>query len=204
METPADRAAADAFLDREVSNHVRCVYRITSFDLAGNVGRVDGVGVADADPLPRLRRRCPLAAARRLEVEVRNATYYNMQVWRDGRKLRSVWPGRSQYRLRSSWTFQGRRHMLSGGQVTVYVWAGFGSKAAANYGPLYGQTRFTVGSCVSPTVEAGSPTRLEPNEYPRRLRQAARGGPPTTGNDWGREPMLRFARALRPRRPEAL
>jgi hypothetical protein len=78
-------------------------------------------------------------------VPVKNATYYNMQVWRDGRKLLSVWPLGSRYRLRSSWTFQGRRHMLSGGRVTVYVWAGFGPKAAAHYGPLYGQTRFTVG-----------------------------------------------------------
>jgi HYR domain len=141
----ADRAAADTFLDREVSNHVRYVYRIRSFDLAGNVS---AASTASAWPTPILSpvydaivHSPPLVDWR----SVRNATYYNMQMWRNGRKLLSVWPSGSQYRLRSSWTFQGRRHMLSGGQVTVYVWAGFGSKAAANYGPLYGRTRFTVG-----------------------------------------------------------
>ena len=141
----ADRAAADAFLDREVTNHVRYVYRIRSFDRAGNVS---AAATALAWPTPILSptydaivHSPPLVDWR----SVRNASYYNMQLWRDGRKLLSVWPDRSQYRLRSTWTFAGRRHMLSGGSVTVYVWAGFGPKAAANYGPLYGRTRFTVG-----------------------------------------------------------
>ena len=35
--------------------------------------------------------------------------------------------------------------MLSGGPVTVYVWAGYGPKAAAHYGPLWGHTKFAVG-----------------------------------------------------------
>ena len=75
---------------------------------------------------------------------MRNATYYNMQVWRNGRK-----PQRLAQRLAVQAPLEldvpGPAAMLSGGQVTVYVWAGFGSKAAANYGPLYGRTRFTVG-----------------------------------------------------------
>ena len=57
----------------------------------------------------------------------------------------SGWPTRSQYRLRSSWTFHGKRQLLAGGPVTVYVWAGFGPKAAVRYGPLYGRTTFTLG-----------------------------------------------------------
>ena len=68
-----------------------------------------------------------------------------MQVWQEGRKILSAWPARSQYRLRSSWTFQGRRHALSQGRVAVYVWPGYGSKAAVRYGPLYGRTVFTIG-----------------------------------------------------------
>jgi HYR domain len=141
----ADRAAADSFLDREVSNHVRYAYRIRSFDRARNAS---AAATDSAWPTPILAptydaivHSPPLVDWR----SVRHATYYNMQLWRDGRKLLSVWPVRSQYRLRSTWTFQGRRNMLAGGRVTVYVWAGFGPKAAANYGPLYGRTRFTVG-----------------------------------------------------------
>ena len=141
----ADRVEADSFTDRAVSNHVRYLYRIRSFDVAGNVSA--GVTLS-AWPTPIVSPQYDAIVHSAPLVDwasVKNATYYNMQLWRDGRKLLSVWPGGSQHRLRSSWTFQGRRHMLSGGRVIVYVWAGFGPKAAARYGPLFGQTRFEVG-----------------------------------------------------------
>lgn len=141
----AERVGADSFTDRRVWNHVRYLYRILSVDLAGNASTAAG---AWAWPTPISSPRYDAIVHHPPVVDwkpVRNAAYYNMQVWRDGRKLLSVWPAGSQYRLRSSWTFLGRRHMLTGGRVTVYVWAGFGAKAAARYGPLYGQTRFTVG-----------------------------------------------------------
>jgi hypothetical protein len=76
---------------------------------------------------------------------VKRATYYNMQAWRDGRKILSVWPSHSRYRLRASWSFGGRRHLLSEGRVTIFVWAGFGPKWKARYGPLYARTTFVVG-----------------------------------------------------------
>jgi HYR domain len=141
----ADRVRADSFTDRTVSNHVRYLYRIRSFDHAGNRSRAATVS---AWPTPILWPRYDAVVHSPPVVDwrsVRNATYYNMQVWRDGRKLLSVWPLVSRYRLRSSWTFKGKRHMLSGGRVTVYVWPGFGPKAAVRYGPLYGRTRFTLG-----------------------------------------------------------
>ena len=141
----ADRVDTALFRDSTVSNHVRYLYRIRSFDIAGNASAPAG---ASAWPTPILRPRYDAIVHSAPLVDwrgVRKATYYNMQVWRDGRKLLSVWPAASQYRLRSSWTFLGRRHLLAGGRVTVYLWAGFGSKAAARYGPLYGQTRFTLG-----------------------------------------------------------
>jgi HYR domain len=141
----ADRVAADSFTDRTVSNHVRYLYRIRSLDVAGNGSTA---AVASAWPTPILWPKYDAVVHTPPVVDwrsVRDATYYNMQVWRDGRKLLSVWPLESRYRLRSSWTFQGRRHMLSGGRVTVYLWPGFGPKAAVRYGPLYGRTRFTLG-----------------------------------------------------------
>lgn len=144
-ELIAERVDAASYTDRRVSNHVRYLYRIRSVDLAGNAS---AAADAWAWPTPILSPRYDAIVHRPPVVDwkpVRNAAYYNMQLWRDGRKLLSVWPAGSQYRLRSSWTFLGRRHMLAGGRITVYVWAGFGAKAAARYGPLYGQTRFTLG-----------------------------------------------------------
>ncbi len=39
-----------------------------------------------------------------------------MQVWRDGRKILSVWPFESRYQLRSSWIFRGKRYSLHEGR----------------------------------------------------------------------------------------
>ena len=141
----ADRVSAATLTDGTLTNHVLYRYRVASLDLAGNVS---ALGEVTAWPSPFLApgyrevvHTSPLVDWR----SVPRATYYNMQLWRNGRKILSVWPTRSQYRLRSSWTFNGRRHLLAGGPVTVYVWAGFGPKAAVRYGPLYGRTTFTLG-----------------------------------------------------------
>jgi HYR domain len=75
---------------------------------------------------------------------VRDATYFNMQVWRQGRKILSVWPLRSQFRLRSSWTYNGNRYVLGHDRYFVYVWPGYGSKVKANYGSLLGWSAFSV------------------------------------------------------------
>jgi hypothetical protein len=75
-------------------------------------------------------------------TSVRKASYYNMQVWRHGRKILSVWPFRSRYRISSSWRFNGKRYFMNEGLHVVYVWPGFGPKAAARYGGLVGSTAF--------------------------------------------------------------
>jgi hypothetical protein len=140
-----DRAAANSFTDGTVSNHVLYRYRIRSLDRAGNLSSPVEV---EAWPSPIVSPRYHAVVHTPPLVDWRSApgaTYYNMQVWRDGRKILSTWPARSQYRLQSSWTFQGRRYALSQGRVAVYVWPGYGSKAAARYGPLYGRTVFTIG-----------------------------------------------------------
>ena len=141
----ADRVSASSFTDRTVVNHVRYRYRIRSLDKAGNASTT---AEALAWPSPIISPQYDAIVHAPPLVDwrsVRKATYYNMQVWRNGRKLLSVWPLRSRYQLRSRWTFRGRQHMLSDGRVTVYVWAGFGSKAAVRYGPLLGRTMFRIG-----------------------------------------------------------
>jgi hypothetical protein len=141
----ADRFAATSFSDRTVANHVIYRYRVATLDAAGNI----------AAPLEvNARPSAVFAPAWRAVVHrpplidwtsVRRATYYNMQLWRHGRKILSVWPFESRYRVRSTWVFRGKRYSLSEGPVTVYVWPGFGRKAAARYGGVLGWTVFRIG-----------------------------------------------------------
>ncbi|HXV33392.1 MAG TPA: HYR domain-containing protein [Gaiellaceae bacterium] len=141
----ADRLAAASFVDRTVLNHVLYRYRIASIDRAGNVSPVATV-TAWPTPIAVPRYGAVVHSPPLIDWRsVPGATYYNLQVWRDGRKILSVWPLRSQYRLRSAWTFRGTRFSLTQGRLAVYLWPGYGSKAAVRYGPLYGRTSFTIG-----------------------------------------------------------
>jgi HYR domain len=141
----ADRFSATAFTDRTVTNHVLYRYRLATLDAAGNVATPVEVS---ARPSPVFSPAAGAVVHRPPLVDwmsVRRATYYNMQVWRNGRKILSVWPFESRYQLRSSWTFRGKRYSLHEGRVTVWVWPGFGPKAAARYGGVLGWTTFRIG-----------------------------------------------------------
>jgi hypothetical protein len=75
---------------------------------------------------------------------VRGATYYNVQLYRDGNVL-SAWPAHASLQLTSTWRFAGRRYKLKPGRYRWYVWPGLGHRAAARYGPKVGTGTFVVG-----------------------------------------------------------
>jgi hypothetical protein len=75
---------------------------------------------------------------------VRRAIFYNVQVYRNGRKIMTAWPGRPRLALRRSWRHNGRRFRLRPAVYTWYVWPAFGSKVAPRYGKLLGQSSFRV------------------------------------------------------------
>lgn len=75
---------------------------------------------------------------------VPGATYYNVQLWRNGRKILSRWPTRTQLALRASWTYAGRRYRLTPGRYRWYVWPGLGARADARYGALLGRRTFVI------------------------------------------------------------
>jgi HYR domain len=138
------RSARSTFLDEPVPNDVRFVYSLVSFDEAGNgslAARVTGrASRILSPPYGAVLHSPPLIDWTR----VRNATYFNLQLWRHGRKILSVWPLTSSYRLRATWTFNGRHYAFEPGRYIVYVWPGFGAKSAVDYGPLLGWTSFSV------------------------------------------------------------
>ena len=140
----ADRVSATSLKDDAVRNDVRYRYRIRSIDKARNASAAVGaIGRPSKILSPAFGAELgtpPLVDWR----SVADAAYYNVQVWRNGRKILSVWPLRSRYQMRWRWTYRGRSYALTTGGYHVYVWPGFGSKASADYGRLLGWTSFRM------------------------------------------------------------
>jgi hypothetical protein len=72
------------------------------------------------------------------------ASYYNLQLFRNGAKVLSTWPVRTRFRLPGTWTFGGRHYRLQHGAYKWYVWPGLGPRTKARYGKLLGGSTFTV------------------------------------------------------------
>ena len=113
-----------SFIDSRVDNGVRYSYLVRVRDAAGNAstGTVSAVPTAAATPAgieapgqpgsPRAGRRgrrliAPAGAAltagepvRLRWTPVRRARYYNVQLYRAGRKILSAWPTKPRYRLK--------------------------------------------------------------------------------------------------------
>jgi hypothetical protein len=127
------RGRASAFRDRGLRTGARYRYLVTAYDQAGNAVRAARVVRALSSLRPaagtRVRGRLTLAWA-----PVERARYYNVQIFRDGRKVLTFWPGRS-------WLHLPR---LQPGRYRWYVWPGIGARARAKYGALLGSSTFVV------------------------------------------------------------
>ena len=135
-------------------------YTITAFDQAGNAA-AKGLRAQAAESISKPTRTTPArttpwrSSGRRPErgsrrrrssdgTAVPKATYYNVQLYRDGRKILTLWPSATSLRLRSSWTYAGRGYRLTPGVYRWYVWPGLGPRSANRYGKLVGTRSFTV------------------------------------------------------------
>ena len=120
-------------------------YRITSVDRAGNVSaNVDVVVPASAlllAPSNGSRVGKPPTLAWR---GVASAGYYNVQLWRVGKKILSAWPKSSHLELTQKWSFGGGPQELKAGLYTWLVWPGFGPRAKGAYGRPVGQSSFRL------------------------------------------------------------
>jgi HYR domain-containing protein len=137
-----DELSTTSLTDKGLVNDVRYRYRVVSIDRAGNVSDREFTSARPSrvfTPQYRATVQPPVFVD---WTSVRRASYYNLQVWRNGRKILSVWPLRSRYRISSSWSFKGKRYSINDGVHVVYVWPGFGPKADAKYGGLVGSTVF--------------------------------------------------------------
>ena len=131
------------FSDSRVRNGRRYRYRITVVDAVGNRGS----HTVGATPGIRLLRPSARAQVRRPPTltwtTVRRARYYNVQLFRGGRKVMSAWPTGARLRLHRTWRYRGRKH-LTPGTYRWYVWPGRGLRRAHRYGRLVGARTFVV------------------------------------------------------------
>lgn len=136
--------SATSFTDRDVQNDIEYVYEAAVYDTAGNVSAsVSTQARPSAFLSPRWSAVLKRPPALRWAA-VRKAAYYNIQVWRNGRKILSRWPGGPRFRLKRTWRHEGRRYSLGDGTYFAYAWPGFGSRNAGRYGRLIGWTKFRV------------------------------------------------------------
>jgi len=152
---PRYEGRGTTFTDRGLKNGLPYRYRIRTYDGAGNVSA--GVVVA---ALPKAALFGPpggatITAPPTLRWKaVPGATYYNVQLYRVRRggqaqavtatKVLSAWPKGTSYKLRRTWRFGGKTYRLAAGSYRWYVWPGLAKRSAKKYGPMVGESTFTV------------------------------------------------------------
>lgn len=151
--------SARAFTDRRLARGVKYRYTVTAYDQAGN-GAVKTFAAQASRSLTTPARATPTrskpalaspAIGARVSAPpllawraVRQATYYNVQLFYEGRKILSVWPKRPQLRLQKSWKYGGKSFVLRPGRYRWLVWPGFDELSASHYGKLLGSRTFIV------------------------------------------------------------
>lgn len=142
-ETVVYRGSATGFRDTGLIVGRKYEYRVAGIDEAANRAeqKLDILATGPLlSPAPGAKINAP---PNFVWTPVKRASYYNFQLIR-GRKVLSAWPARPGFRLRRTWTFEGRRYRLRPGVYRWYVWPGYGRISASHYGRLLGSSTFVV------------------------------------------------------------
>ena len=136
---------AQSYTDRHFKNGQYYRYLVVSYDHAKNAsgGRPTLVRPSVLLIAPRAGSAVRTAPTFRW-AGVRGAGFYNIQLWKNGEKVLSTWPGKARQVLTRRWSYRGHRHSLSRGVYVWYVWPGFGPRTKARYGQLLGYASFRV------------------------------------------------------------
>jgi hypothetical protein len=140
------RGPGSKFEDTKVRNRERYVYGVRVRDAAGNTAErtVSVVPHPHLVSPARLTRVTPGQPPVLRWTPVRRAGYYNIQLFRNGRKVLSAWPEKARYRLKRSWTYAGKRRRLGPGKYRWVVWPGYGQRSKSDYGEPLGPRTFRV------------------------------------------------------------
>jgi hypothetical protein len=146
--TPGDRVVyqggGSSFKDRTVLNGHEYTYVVTASDPAGNRDS-ETVSAEPKGPLRAPAEKASLTAPPVLRwVKVPGASFYNVQVFRNGRKILSAWPLRTSLRLRRTWIWNGKRRNLVPATYRWFVWPAYRRKGRTEYGKSLGHSDFVV------------------------------------------------------------
>ena len=127
-------------------------FMVRAIDAAGNVDAVPAVaqwtiGTAVARNAAVSALFAPAAGARVMRPPllrwraVPRASYYNVQLYRAGRKVLTAWPRRTRLQLQMRWRFNGRAERFRPGLYRWYVWPGYADR---RFGKLVGTSTFVL------------------------------------------------------------
>jgi hypothetical protein len=136
---------ATKYSDGGFRNGLYYRYVIQAYDTAGNVSSSVRV-VVPPSMLLRSPRDGSVVKGPPLLLwsAVARVTFYNVQLYRGGRKILSAWPVQARLRMHSKWAYKGRTYRLRKGGYRWWVWPAFGPRSKATFGPLLGTGTFVV------------------------------------------------------------
>jgi hypothetical protein len=148
-----------SFSDSGVTGGETYTYTINASDPAANLASttmtVKALAAPQASPATKGSARAP-----RLDWPVvRGADYYNVQLFRNGRKILSAWPRHSRLQLHKQWRYAGKGRSLAPGTYRWYAWPGFGRRSAHRYGKLIMSRRFKVNAAPPAPVTGQAASR---------------------------------------------
>ena len=134
---------SETFTDTKLTNGLRYRYSVSVVDQAGNTAQAGATATPLALSAPAQGTK--LSGPPNLTwAKVAGASYYNVQLFQGGKKILSVWPVKTSFKLPRSWTFAGKKHTLVAGSYRWYVWPGYGPRKASKYGKLLGGSVFVM------------------------------------------------------------
>ncbi|MGH3082027.1 MAG: hypothetical protein ACRDNH_12985 [Gaiellaceae bacterium] len=125
-------------------------FMVRAIDAAGNVDAVPAVarwtiGTAVVRNAAVSALFAPAAGARVTRPPllrwrgVPRAAFYNVQLYKAGRKVLTAWPRRTRLQLQARWRFNGRAERFRPGQYRWYVWPAYANR---RFGKLVGTSTF--------------------------------------------------------------
>jgi hypothetical protein len=144
-ERPLFSGAGVGFVDKKIEDGVEYRYAVRTYDQAGNPSKARTVlALPKVVSLGKIGYTPRAAALPILSWPAKGgAAYYHVQLFRNGKRILAAWPLTTQLALHARWRWAGQRYRLAPAQYTWFVWAGFGSRAAARYKRI-GHSTFIV------------------------------------------------------------
>ena len=133
------------FVDKKIQDGIEYRYTVRTYDQAGNASEPRTVlafpkvvSLGKIGYTPRTAGQPILNWPAR-----RGASYYHIQLFRNGKRILAAWPLTTQLALHASWRWAGHRYRLTPAKYAWFAWAGFGKRTAARY-KLLGHSTFIV------------------------------------------------------------